>query len=112
MCSAVSVVRIPKIADVPDAQRTPVVVELLEIIQAQQEQMQALKDEITRLKGLKPRPQIRPSKLEDGSRRSGRKGKKTKRPGSVKRRKTHKLTIHETHVVSPDNLPDGSRFKG
>ena len=78
MCSAVSVVRIPKIADVPDAQRTAVVVELLEIIQAQQEQMQALKDEITRLKGLKPRPQIRPSKLEDGSRRSGRKGKKRK----------------------------------
>lgn len=112
MCSAVSVVRIPKIADVPDAQRTAVVVELLEILQAQQEQIQALRDEIARLKGLKPRPQIRPSKLEDGSRRSGRKDKKRKRPGSVKRRKTGKLTIHETHVVSPDNLPDGSRFKG
>jgi len=103
-----------KIPNVPEEERTPLVAALLEIIQAQQEQIQVLKDEIARLKGLKPKPNIKPSNLEAGSRRRGKKGKKKKgkRPGSAKRFKTQKLLIHETVVVPPDNVPKGSRFKG
>ena len=62
--SARSVKRIPRIADIPEEERTPLVVTLIEIIQLQQEQIQALKDEIARLKGQKPRPKIKPSKLK------------------------------------------------
>lgn len=52
-----------KIADVPEDQRTPVVVGLFEIIELQREQIQQLRDEIARLKGQKPKPEIKPSKL-------------------------------------------------
>lgn len=109
--------RMPKIPVVPEEERTPLTVALLdncylqqEMIQEQREQIQALKDEIARLKGEKPRPKIRPSLLEkDSGRKEGRKGN---RPGSAKKSKTRKLTIHETVVVPPDNLPEGSQFKG
>jgi len=102
---------IPKLPDIPEEERTPLVVALLEIIQLQQEQIQALKDEIARLKGQNPKPTIRPSKLEKKSKRKKKKGRKN-RPGSDKRKKTKKLEIHETVMVRPDNIPEGSKFKG
>jgi hypothetical protein len=43
---------------------TPVVVLLLEICHGQQEQIQALRDELAQLKGQKPKPVIKPSALE------------------------------------------------
>ena len=60
--AARSMKKIPRIVDIPEEDRTPLVVTLLEIIQLQQEQIQALKDEIARLKGQKPRPKIKPSR--------------------------------------------------
>ena len=103
----------PKIPTVPEDERTPLVVTLLEICHLQQEKNQALKDEIARLKGQKPKPKIKPSTLEKGPDKNKGKGKTTgKRPGSGKRRKTRELTIHETVVVPPENIPEGSRFKG
>jgi hypothetical protein len=97
--------RMPKI---PEDQVTPLVAQLLEIIQLQIEEIQLLKDEIARLKGQKPRPKIRASNLE---KRRGR--QKTKKPKKrVKRSKTKKLEIHEAIPIRPDNLPDGSKFKG
>ena len=103
---------IPKIPAVPEEERTPVVVTLLEICSLQKEIVQALKDEIARLKGQKPRPRINPSTLEKGSVKNEGKGKPAgKRPGSAKRRKTRELTIHETVVVPPENLPEGSLFQ-
>jgi hypothetical protein len=83
-----------------------------EQIQILKEQIQILKDEIARLKGLKPKPKIKPSALEDRSARNKRKRERKKRGGSSKRHKTRKLEIHETVVVCPDNLPEGSRFRG
>ncbi len=59
--------RFPKI---PDEQITPLVAELLELIQLQMEEIQFLRDEIARLKGQKPRPNIKPSRLETASKRS------------------------------------------
>ncbi|MCP4627532.1 MAG: transposase [bacterium] len=100
---------IPKTPNIPDEKLTPHVAALLEIIQLQQEQIQALKDEIAILKKQNPRPKIKPSKLEKDIDKE--KGKK-KRPGSARKKKRGQLDIHETKVVKPENVPSGSRFKG
>ena len=102
---------IPKIPTVPDEECTPLVLTLLEILKLQQEQIQALKDEIAILKGQKPRPKIKPSKLGKSSDKNDKKGKK-KRPGSAKRGKRSEIEIHETLVIEAENVPLGSRFKG
>ncbi|MBM3299849.1 MAG: transposase [Deltaproteobacteria bacterium] len=103
---------IPKIPRIPDAERTPLVVALLEIIQLQQEQIQELRDEIARLKGQKPKPKIKPSKLEKKSGNKEQDGSTGKRPGSIKREKTKELQIHETVTVAAANVPKGSVRKG
>jgi len=101
--------RLPKLTEIPADQVTPLVVMLLELIHRQQEQNQELRDEIARLKGEKPKPKIKPSALENP--RGGK--KKAKRPTTRrKRRKTRELRIHETVVISPADVPEGSRFKG
>lgn len=102
---------IPKVPNIPDEQRTPLAATLLEIIQLQQEQIQALKDEIAILKKQKPRPRIKPSTLEKNTDQDNKKGKK-KRPGSDRKKKRGQLDIHETKVVKAENVPPGSRFKG
>jgi len=96
--------RLPKI---PEDQITPLVAELLELIQLQMEEIQLLRDEIARLKGQKPRPNIKPSRLETASSRAKTK-RRRKRP---KRSKTKKIEIHEVVSVKPDDLPDGSKLK-
>ncbi|MDA2924915.1 transposase [Acidobacteria bacterium AH-259-L09] len=101
----------PRIPDIPEEERTPLTVALLEIIHLQEKQIQALKDEIARLKGQKPKPKIKPSMLEKSSGSKKENKAKEKRPGSAKRSKTSELKIHETVVVRPDNLPVGSKFK-
>ena len=105
-------ISIPKIPNIPDNERTPFVVQLLQIIQLQQEQIQELKDEIARLKGQKPKPKIKPSKLENESHKKGKKKDKSKRPGSTKRSKCSTLEIHEEKVIKAENVPPDSRFKG
>ena len=105
---------IPKIPDIPNEERTPLVVFLLEIIRLQQEQIQALRDEIAILKGEKPRPKIKPSKLDSGTGTpdNDRDNDKGKRPGSVKRSKLGEIEIHETVVLKAESVPPGSTFKG
>ena len=102
---------IPKIPCISEEERTPVVVVLLEIIALLKEQLQALKDEIARLKGHKPKPNIQPSRLEKDS-QSKEKNGTGNRPGSAKRSKTGELEIHETRVLKAENVPVGSTFKG
>jgi hypothetical protein len=106
--------RIPKIiSSISDEEKTPAVVRLLELVQLQAEKIELLEDEIKRLKGLKKRPRIKPSKLEknpeDEKKDSKSSGPKT---GSRKRKKTASLQIHEDKVVEPEHVPEGSRFKG
>ena len=99
--------------EVSAEERTPLVDRLLRVIEQQQAEIQALQDEIARLKGLPPRPKIRPSTLNaphpDPSRKKKRRGK---RPGSAKRHKTIALTIHETIRVPLGGLPEGTRQNG
>ncbi len=66
--------KIPDLPEIPEKERTPLVNEILETCSFQKELLalkneiiQALKDEIARLKGGKPKPDIKPSKLEKGS---------------------------------------------
>jgi hypothetical protein len=102
--------------DIPEAERTPLVLQLLEIISLQHERIQQLEervhqleDEIARLKGLKARPRIAPSALETP--RPPR-DPNAKRPGSAKRSKTAQLTITEEIVIRLPDVPPEAVFKG
>jgi hypothetical protein len=103
--------------DIPEAERTPLVRQLLEIIALQQERIlqleervHQLEDEIARLKGLKARPRIAPSALERHPRPP--RDPKAKRPGSAKRSKTALLTVTEEVVVPLPDVPPEAVFKG
>jgi Transposase IS66 family len=102
----------PKIPYIPEEQRTPLVVALLEVIQVLLEQNQELKDEIARLKGQKPKPDIKPSVLEKDPVKKGEEESGTKRPGSAKKEKTKELQIHNTVIIPAPNVPAGSRPRG
>lgn len=121
------IAKVPGLPEIPIHERTPLVDALVVIIgqlhervvlqdeqlALQKEQIQALKDEIARLKGQKPKPKIRPSRLnEDSKDEDSKKPKDSKRPGSAKRSKTDKIEIHETVNVPPQELPPGSTYKG
>lgn len=109
---------------IPEAERTPLVVALLGIIemqalriQRQGEQIEQLKEEIRILKGQKKRPQFKPSKMDQGTQRSDPKEadgeKDQRRPGSDKRSKSAELVIHDEQILQPKRrIPKGARFKG
>jgi transposase IS66 family protein len=96
--------------DISEAECTPLVRQLLDIIGHLQNRIQELEDEILRLKGLKSRPTIAPSPLETPPRPPRDPGQK--RPGSAKRLKTAQLTITDEVVVPLADPPPGSTFKG
>jgi Transposase IS66 family len=98
------------VPEISEADDTPLVRQLLAIISAQQERLQQLEDEIARLKGLKTRPVIAPSRLETPPQKPPAPGRK--RPGSDKRSKTAQLTITVETVVPLIEKPFGSTFKG
>ena len=99
--------------EVPAEERTPLVDHLLRAIEELQAENRQLRDEIGRLKGLPPRPKLRPSTLNephpDPSHKKKRRGK---RPGSAKRQKTRELIVHETIPVPLEGLPEGTRQNG
>jgi hypothetical protein len=96
--------------DIPQSERTPLVLLLLDLLQQQQQRIAHLEDEIARLKGLKPRPAIRPSILEAPPEPTP--SPPHKRPGSDKRPKNAQLTIHREVLVPLPDPPAGARFKG
>lgn len=104
--------RAVKVPAIPEEERTPLVVALLEIIELQREEIQALRDEIAQLKGEKPKPTIKPSKLEGNRNPRGSKKPRLRGRCLVKRSFTAQLAIHETVVCGPAEKPEGSRFKG
>src|SRR5829696_4378260 len=70
----------------------------------------AQRDEIARLKGLKGRPQIKPSGMEKASQAPTQERAAGKR--RRKRTKSADLTIHEERIIKAGPVPPGSRFKG
>jgi hypothetical protein len=103
-----STTRFPKI---PDDQITPLVAELLELIQLQIEEIRLLRDEIARLKNQKPRPRIKPSTLESASKARNVRRNVRKRKKRQKRSKSKKIEIHDVVHIKPDTIPEGSTLK-
>src|SRR5271157_2993258 len=68
-----------------------------------------LREEIARLKGLKGRPKLKPSGMEKAAEASATGGGRKKGRRGAKRTK---LSINETRIGKPDNLPAGARLKG
>lgn len=81
------------------------------IIQKQAVELEELKTEIRRLKQLKTKPKIRPSKMnkDDDNTNNSNGGK---RAGSEKRSKRGAVVIHHTEVIKVEGVPKGSKFKG
>ena len=77
---------------------------LRETVHRQREEIQALRDEVARLKKQKPKPTIRPSRLTAGEKKPRRSGRMRARGGQ--------RTVDRTVVVKADQVPAGSRFKG
>ncbi len=105
------------LTSIPEEQKSPLVRQLLDVIdsqnhllQQQAEQIQQLKDEIARLKNQPPRPNIKPSSLEKKKKGNSKKPK-GKRAGSTKRHKTAQLQIHKDEPIEPEHIPDGSEFR-
>ena len=113
-----------QLPDIPDAERTPVVEQLVALIERlaeethrQAETIQQLRDEIAVLKGEKAKPTFKPSGMEgqrDPEAKTGSSDEASgKRAGSAKRHKTAQLSIHEDCPIPPSQpLPPDSRFKG
>jgi hypothetical protein len=105
-----------ELPEIPPAERTPLVEALLGIIRQLLDRVhelevvnQELRDEIARLKGQKPRPDIKPSLLETPPSTEGPKKERRDRP---KRPKTSELHIDREVPLHPENLPEGATFKG
>lgn len=105
---------------IPPDERTPLIDQLLHMVQDLQKENEKLRAEIDRLKGLPETPKRppQPSTLNDPqgkpSEVRGRKKKKRrgKRPGSSKRAKTGTLEIDETISLRLEGLPDGTKPLG
>jgi hypothetical protein len=102
----------PKLPEIAERDQTPVVRSLLQIIGQQQEQIQRLEDELRRLQGGPPRPQLKPNTLEPvGTVATEAAGDPPRRRGP-QRAKTAELPIHATEKVPVAHVPDGAAFKG
>jgi hypothetical protein len=99
-----------QLPEIPEAEFTPLVRLLVDIIHHQQERIEQLEDQIVRLKGLTTRPQIAPSTLEQPPRPP--RPPDAKRPGSAKRSKTDQLTITRQVILKLPEVPPGAVFKG
>jgi hypothetical protein len=95
--------------EIPESETSPLVRQLLDTIQQQQEIIEQLRDEIARLKGLNTRPKITPSPLEAPPRPP--RDPNQKRPGSAKRLKTAQLAV-TVELLTIANPPAGAVFKG
>ena len=113
-----------ELPQIPEAEQTPVVQGLLVLVekliehtQKQQEEIDVLKDEIKILKGEKKRPKFKASKLDESTNEETE-GVADSAPDDNKKKKLRKrnnkkgLTIHQDKRIKPDNIPEGSRFKG
>ena len=88
------------------------VLELLGEVASLKQTIAEQRDEISRLKGLKGRPDIKPGKpsgMEEASKQKARPGGAGKRRGRGK--KKHAPDIVDDRVIEAE-VPEGSRFKG
>ena len=103
---------------IPDAERTPLVLRLLEMIDTQQQRLLTLeetvlqlRDEIAILKGQKPRPTIAPSQLPKMDQAPPKEGDKRRR-GEKRSKKTSCRIIPTEQKIDFPNRPDGAVSNG
>jgi hypothetical protein len=99
---------LPDIDGLGLAELKPLLLQAYEKIAQQDALIAAPREELARLKGLKGRPQLKPSGMEKSTLECAKGKRKPGRRGS----KRSKLTIHQTKVIKPKNIEPGSRFKG
>jgi Transposase IS66 family len=95
------------VAALSPAELRRLVGELLVEVARLREQNAALRDEVARLKGLKGRPKVKPSGMEQSTAPRGERSKRKPRGGA----KTNKRVVAEEQILAID-APSGSRFKG
>ena len=122
--------QLSSLSDIPESERTPLVKWLLniiaqqqQVIEQQQESMGKVEAKVAQLeqkvgnldeqlkaaKKLSPLPKIRPSRLNQTEKQTG---KAEKRAGSDKRSKKTSFVADEQRVIEPEELPEGVRFNG
>jgi hypothetical protein len=82
--------------------------QLLDELAEANAKIEALREEIALLKGLKGRPKLRPSGMEQQTQARAKPAGKRGRRGP----KVSKLVIDEEKVVAAEDVPEDSRFKG
>ena len=106
-----------ELPEIRPEERTPLVEALLGMVRQLLDRVgeleqtnQQLGDEMARLKGQNPQPEIKPSTLEGKDTRGQGKGN-GQRAGSAKRPKNAELTIHHEVPLHPTDLAAGATFK-
>ena len=94
------------ISNILEKEKTPLVISLLEIIIYKDKTIQELKDENARLKKKPKRPKLRASTIG----KIDKEANKKRNPNSNKRTTTKDIEIHDTIVLQPENIPEGSEF--
>jgi Transposase IS66 family len=90
------------------AELKSLLVQAYEKLAQQDAEIAALREELARVKGLKGRPQLKPSGMEQSTQGRAKGKRKCGRRGP----KRSKVTIDETKVIKPENVEAGARFKG
>src|SRR5262245_53540321 len=106
-----------ELPEIPAAERTALVEALLAIMRRLLDRVaelgqtnQELRDEIARLKGQKPRPDLKPSRLGAAPKAAGRKDRPA--GGSAQPPQGTELHIDREVRLHPVDLPEGATFKG
>jgi hypothetical protein len=101
-----------KLPEIPEAEQTPLVQALLRLIVEQQERIEELEAEVKRLKELKGKPKLKPSRMDAETDKAGEGGTEKKPKPGPKRAKTGELEVHEEQKIVPEGLPVDAREKG
>jgi len=101
-----------KLPEIPEAEQTPLVQSLLRLILEQQERIEELEAEVKRLKELKGKPKLKPSRMDAETDKQGKGGTDKNRKPGPKRAKTGELEVHEEKKIAPEGLPPDAQQKG
>ncbi len=101
----------PNFPDIPEAEHTPVIDALLELLKWQSDRIEQLEDEIQRLKQETRKPTFESTKMDENT-EPEEKNADNKQKKGPKRNMTQDLEIHEEQILEPDFLTAGARFKG
>ena len=95
----------PKLPELPEAELTPLVQQLLGIILRQQEQIEELQEELRRVKGHKGKPPIKPSRMDKEAQAGGEEEEGKERKRGPKRAKTAQLQTVDELIAPQAAIP-------